>query len=613
MTISGYLKLTLFLLIGITGMGALVGVSIRDRIHRDAYGALQHQKELTNLLSQVESGILLALDAENRFLLRYPVEGLARTAVYRQQAVISAEQTRSALKDIVRLNQEAGQPPSNPFRETLEGQLSLFEVELKRVVRLIQHKGDAKTGLVGEMKRMADGLNGYLDKLIKAPVISADGMARHDLFQFLTKQLLQIRNGEKEYLLWRNRDVLVPANRRVAQMEQALSSAPVSELERQRILTYLHTYMIYFERVALHSVQLFTELDRTTSIADQLQQTLSKYNASEHEQLQQVEADAWQRAHDMSLWLLMGMLAVLMVATVLAVRVTQRISGRLYTLVEATKQFGERGEVAPIVMNTKDEFAALADAFNGMVAKLSEAQLQLVHSEKLVATGKLSASIAHEINNPLFGIQGCLERILKRLPEDDSDHRLVSLAMRESQRIARLVEGLRDYHRPSDQTMAQVDLLAVFDDVALINTKYLQKHHVVLKRTLPNTLPKVKGTRDQLQMVFVNLMTNAVEAMPDGGTLTLEAKLDGDVVLLRFSDTGVGIEPGALGRLFEPFFSTKPEVKGVGLGLSISYGIIKRHGGEIKVSSEPGRTDFVVVLPLWRDSDVPSMSIIPGV
>ena len=105
------------------------------------------------------------------------------------------------------------------------------------------------------------------------------------------------------------------------------------------------------------------------------------------------------------------------------------LTGSLDTLVQATEELGEKGECPTIEMETQDEFARLADAFNGMVTRLRDTQLQLVQSEKLTATGKLSASIAHEINNPLFGIQGCLERVYKRLPEGDSDHRLVALAM----------------------------------------------------------------------------------------------------------------------------------------------------------------------------------------
>ncbi len=608
MTISRHLKLTLFLMIGIACLVALAGVWIRDRIHAEVRENLKRQLALVEQLGVVESKVLLALDAENRFLLRYSVEGVKATQVYRDQAVQSAAATRAALKEIVRINQAAGLPPSNPFRETLEGQLSLFEVELKRVVRLITHKGDANSGLVGEMKRMAAGLDGYLGTIYQFSKGKPREAARHKAIQSVVNHMLFIRSWEKDYLLWSDRDTLVPAARRVVQMVREISQAPFTRQERGRILTYLRTYMIYFERIAINSVQLFTELDRTARIADQLRDTLSKYEQAERDQLSSVEAAAKDRQQRMGMGMVAFMAALIIIATALAVRLTHRITSRLATLIQATEALGERGDVAPIEMDTKDEFASLAEAFNGMVAKLREAQLKLVQNEKLAATGTLSASIAHEINNPLFGIQGCLERILKRLPEDDSDRRLVELAMRESQRIARLVEALGDFHRPTDQTKAPVDLIGVLDDVFLINGKYLQSANVALVRKLPATLPTVWGTRDQLQMVFVNLVSNAVEAMPDGGTITVDARIGDSTVALHFSDTGKGIKADALQRLFEPFFSTKPEVKGVGLGLSISYGIIKRHGGEIRVSSEPGHTEFVVVLPVMKESGAPEPS-----
>ncbi len=606
MTITRYLKLTLLLMIGIACLVALAGIWIRDRIHADIHANLQRQVAMTEQLGRVGSTVLTALNAENRFLLRYPVEGVRFTQVHRREAHAAVQETRKALKKIVEINRTAGVSPTNRLREHLEGQLSLFEVELKRVVRLITQKGDASSGLVGEMKRMAAGLDNYLGQLQRESERYPDAVVRRKAIQSVSSHMLSLRSWEKDYLLWNNRDTLVPAARQVARLVRDLADGPFSPREQTRILTYLRTYMIYFERMALNSVQLFTELDRTGVIADQLRDTLGLYDTAERDWIRHSELLAEQRRHRMSMGLFAFLIILIVIATALAVRLTHRITSRLKVLTDATQQLGERGDVPPIILQTRDEFALLADTFNSMVAKLRDAQLQLVQGEKLAATGKLSASIAHEINNPLFGIQGCLERILKRIPKDDSDHRLVSLAMSESQRIARLVSGLRNFHRPSDQTMALVDLLGVLDDVFLINGKYLQQAKVTLNLILPGTLPQIRGTRDQLQMVFVNLVTNAVEAMPNGGTLTVEARHEPDAVLLRFSDTGKGISPSALPKLFEPFFSTKPEVKGVGLGLSISYGIVKRHGGEIRVSSEPGNTNFVVVLPLIDGHGAPA-------
>jgi signal transduction histidine kinase len=601
--ISQHLKLTLVLLIGAAFAVGLVGLWVRDQIHLKAYANLEREMEVLLHLEDVEAGILAAQNSEKSFLLRYPVDGILVAQAYVSGALSAISKTRNALESVADLNRRAGVAPEHRYREELESRLALFEVRLKRVVLLVKRKGDASSGLVWEMRRMVEGLERYLVRLEAGTEGAPPDPARVRAIQRLKADLLFIRRWEKDYFLRDDLVFISSVRARVAAIQEGIADGPFPTKERDRILTYLKTYLIYFERIALNDVQVLDERNRLNETAEDLQRLLANYVNSERGALSRAEdrIRGWQ---EKSLVGVMGLFGViLLVSVVLAFRLTRRITGSLDTLVRATKELGEKGECPTIEMENDDEFARLADAFNGMVARLKETQLQLVQSEKLTATGKLSASIAHEINNPLFGIQGCLERILKRLPPDDRDRRLVELAVRESQRIARLVEGLRDYHRPSDQTMSPVDLLEILEDIFLINRKYIQQHKVKLVRRLPKTLPKVAGTRDQLQMVFVNLITNAVEAMSGGGELTVTAVQDKGTIILSFVDTGRGIDPKALPKIFEPFFSTKPEVKGVGLGLSISYGIIRRHGGEIRVKSQPGETVFSVVLPVLRQAE----------
>jgi len=598
--ISQHLKLTLVLLIGAAFAVGLVGLWVRDQIHGKAYANLEREMEVLLHLDDVESGILSAQNAEKSFLLRYPVDGILVAQAYVSGALSAISETRAALATIADVNRRAGVAPEHRYREELESRLSLFEVRLKRVVLLVRRKGDASSGLVWEMRRMVEGLERYLARLEAAP---SDDPARARALQRLKADVLFIRRWEKDYFLRDDLVFISSVRARVAAIEEAIGDGPFPVRERDRILTYLKTYLIYFERIALNDVQVLDERNRLNETAEDLQRLLANYVGSERAALARAEERirGWQQR---SLEGVMALFAVILLVSVfLAIRLTRRITGSLDTLAAATREIGEKGECPTIHLETQDEFAGLADAFNGMVERLRETQLQLVQSEKLTATGKLSASIAHEINNPLFGIQGCLERILKRLPKDDPDRRLVDLAVRESQRIARLVEGLRDYHRPSDQTMSPVDLLEILEDVFLLNRKYLQQHRVKLVKRLPKTLPRVTGTRDQLQMVFVNLVTNAVEAMPDGGELVIAAVPEKGTVALTFTDSGHGIDAKALPKIFEPFFSTKAEVKGVGLGLSISYGIVRRHGGEIRVRSRPGQTVFKVVLPVLREAE----------
>lgn len=601
MTISQHLKLTLFVLIGLAFAGGFLGLWMRGWIEQRAYSNLQREMEVLLLLEDIESGLLSVRNAEKSFLLRYPVDGLEMSQTQITVARKAIDQTRKALQSVVELKAGTGQGEGEDYSERIKTSLSLFELHLLRVVKLAQRKGDGTSGLVWEMRRMAEGLERYLGQLEEG--VSDRRSARYQAIQNVKNHLLFIRRWEKDYFLRDDLVFISFVQGRAGLIEKALEGGPFNERERGRILTYLHTFLIYFERIALNDVQVLDERNRLNQVAEDMQSLVSAFVASERADLARTETELRERARQTSYALLMLFLVLLGVSALLAIRLTRRITWRLDTLVGATEQLGERGDAPPIEMDTHDEFARLAEAFNGMVERLRTTQLQLVQSEKLTATGKLSASVAHEINNPLFGIQGCLERIQKKLPDDDSDRRLVELALRESQRIARLVQGLRDYYRPSDQTMSPVDLLETLDDVFLINGKYLQQARVELVRNLPPTLPSVEGTRDQLQMVFVNLITNAAEAMPDGGTLTVSASQDKGKVMLHFADTGKGIDPEVLHRLFEPFFSTKSEVKGVGLGLSISYGIIKRHGGEILIDSSPGKTVFTVSLPVLRGEE----------
>jgi len=602
-SISRYLKLTLVLLITAAFAVGAVGLWVRDLIHDKAYANLEREMGVLLALDEVQSGILSAQNAEKTFLLRYPVDGILVAQAYVSGALSAISKTRDALERIAALNRDAGVAPEHRYREELESRLALFEVQFKRVVLLVKRKGDASSGLVWEMRRMVDGLERYLGDLQTVEGGGGRDPDRDVAVQRLKADVLFIRRWEKDYFLRDELGAIASVRNRVSEIEDAIRQKPFPPRVRDRIMTYLKTYLIYFERIALNDVQVLDERNRLNDTAGDLQRLLANYVNAEHETLARSEARVLEWQRQSLLGVMMLFTVIILLSIYLAFRLTRRITGSLDTLVSATEELGETGECPTIEMETEDEFARLADAFNGMVTRLRGAQLQLVQSEKLTAMGKLSASIAHEINNPLFGVQGCLERILRRLPADDHDHRLVKLAVKECQRIARLVQGMRDYHRPSDQTMSPVDLLEILDDVFLINRKYVQQHNVHLVRRLPEHLPKVTGTRDQLQMVFVNLMTNAVEAMPEGGELTVSASPENENVVLTFTDTGRGIDPKDLPQIFEPFFSTKSEVKGVGLGLSISYGIVKRHRGEIRVDSRPGRTAFQVVLPVLREQE----------
>jgi signal transduction histidine kinase/DNA-binding response OmpR family regulator len=249
------------------------------------------------------------------------------------------------------------------------------------------------------------------------------------------------------------------------------------------------------------------------------------------------------------------------------------------------------------------ENARLYEAEQEQRRLLQESQGRLVQSEKLVATGKMAASLAHEINNPLQAIHNSLQTMLAfDLPPKRREEYL-QIADEEVERLIDMVKRIVSFSRPTEQKLWRLDINQVIQKVLDLSKKYLQHRHVTSQTDLNADLPPVKGNPTELGQVFLNLVLNAVEAMPEGGILTISSFLPDETARIgvSFTDTGVGIPSEDLHHLFEPFFSTKEE--GTGLGLSISYSLVERHGGEITVCSEVNQgTTFTVWLPLQNDT-----------
>lgn len=244
------------------------------------------------------------------------------------------------------------------------------------------------------------------------------------------------------------------------------------------------------------------------------------------------------------------------------------------------------------------------DKLEERVAERSEAlektYNQLLHAEKLSAIGKLSASIAHEFNNPIYGIRNVLDGLRKRQTLDEKNRDMVNLAIKECDRIAKLTKDLQSFNRPTSGLMTTFDVHEAIEDMLLLVKKEFSQKKIRVQKYFAEDLPPIQGIADQIKQVLLNMLNNAEASMPaEGGKITLTTEKRGEQAVIHIADTGVGINPGDMDRIFEPFFSTKPAVKGTGLGLSVSYGIIKRHGGSIEVASSPGQgTTFTILLPI---------------
>jgi two-component system, NtrC family, sensor kinase len=274
---------------------------------------------------------------------------------------------------------------------------------------------------------------------------------------------------------------------------------------------------------------------------------------------------------------------------------------------------GEMGALAASFNEMTRSLRALEDSLNGVLsnlehdvedrtAELRSAQDQLVRTEKLSALGKLSASVAHEINNPLAGIltfAKLVSRTLAEGPPDDARRAVLqknlALVEREAQRCSAIVRNLLDFARERPIQKKPVDANAAIDEALSLIANQVAIQEITLVRDLA-PVPPVLADFGQLRQAFVNVAMNACEAMGRGGRLAITSRATGGMVELAFADTGPGIPPDRLRHIFDPFFTTKE--KGTGLGLSVVYGIVERHGGKVTVDSAVGvGTTFTVRLP----------------
>jgi signal transduction histidine kinase len=320
-------------------------------------------------------------------------------------------------------------------------------------------------------------------------------------------------------------------------------------------------------------------------------------------------------------------LGAFLAALVISLLVSRTITQPIARLVDAAHAASAGQLDQPIPISAADEIGYLARRFEAMrqslklqMEKLTElnadlsqrnlelesaldqlrrAQEELVKSEKLAAAGKLTAQLSHEINNPIHNIRSCLETALKKMPEEFAGRQFVQLAHGEILRIGKLVRQMLDFYRFGKTELQAIDLNQALVEVLDSSQRRFEERKIAVARRLAAGLPAVRASRDQMKQVFLNLFLNAVEAMPSGGKLTVQTWKGNGFAQIAIGDTGCGIAPENLPKIFDTFFTTKRAVHGVGLGLSVCYNIVHQHGGTLAVESAVGKgSTFTVRLPL---------------
>jgi len=319
----------------------------------------------------------------------------------------------------------------------------------------------------------------------------------------------------------------------------------------------------------------------------------------------------------------MAVLCVILLLVILFF-ITSSIIHPLQNMVLATNKIAQGDLNHKVEINFRDEIGQLSQSFNQMTENLKMAnenliqwgktlekrveertkelrdtQDQLIQSEKMASLGKMAAGVAHEINNPLTSILINTHLMLEKIGKNPAFQESLALIADETQRCTNIVKGLLEYSRQNPPQKAYSNVNQIINRTLALLENQASFQNIRIVKNLDGHLPQIKLDKDKVKQVFWNLMINASEAMPNGGSLTIISQLSADEKFIEivFIDTGVGIPKEAMNKLFDPFYTTK--TSGTGLGLAVSYGIINQHQGKIEVKSEVGQGSvFVVSLPI---------------
>ena len=255
--------------------------------------------------------------------------------------------------------------------------------------------------------------------------------------------------------------------------------------------------------------------------------------------------------------------------------------------------------VAPLVSRELEQIGRLI-IFDD-VTERAELEKQLVQADKLSSIGLLAAGVAHEVNTPLAVISTYAQMLAKQVNGDEQKSRLLEKIAKQTFRASEIVNSLLNFSRTSSTDFVEIDINKIVRETISLIEHQLRNSHVTVALSLDPSQPPVKGNGGKLQQVFLNLFLNARDAMENGGSLEVATLVDGDRVCVVVADSGQGIAAAHMARIYDPFFTTKAAKKGTGLGLAVTYGIVREHGGTIEVESQPGAgTKFQLEFPMAR-------------
>ncbi len=420
----------------------------------------------------------------------------------------------------------------------------------------------------------------------------------------LNASLLEMRISEKNYFLYGNAEMLLDIDEKIKTSEALIDKAKgdivraVGAGSLSKLRSHLKEYAESLDIVSRHPVRDLrneTMLRTAGKTLREYSQTMTKL---ERERMNAIIARS-KKILLYSFW------AIFVSAIVVSHFISQKILASLRAIEKMT-MYISKGDFRKIdVDRSKDEFGSVINAINFMSEELSHREEEIIQSKKLASIGILTAGVAHELTNPLNNISMMAQNFIEYYDSLTAEERigLMSKVEGETERIQEIVRNLLDFSKPKEANLQKADVNAVIAKTMSLVQNMLDVSNINTKLGLSEDLPEVYLDAHQIQQVLVNLVTNAVQAMSSGGMLFIGSRAGkkGDSIEITVKDSGRGISPEFLPHIFDPFFSTKGDA-GTGLGLSVSYGIIKNHKGEIRVESKAGvGTTFTIELPVNRN------------
>jgi two-component system NtrC family sensor kinase len=419
----------------------------------------------------------------------------------------------------------------------------------------------------------------------------------------LYNSALEIRRYEKNFLLYHSRADLAETLNQLYHVRQILEqlSANGGFVKNSNYQENLESSMQDYAGV----LDILGKTPLDTVPGEAIQEKIRTYGKQivdlSYELLTEGKHQVTVAARRALRWPVISMGLILVIFTVGAVLVSRKVVQPLTRLEQATKSIA-RGDFGPIhhPARIESEVDRLVLAFNRMAEELEARQEQIIHSRKIASLGTLVSGVAHELNNPINNIILTIDSLMgSRKITEQRRLDMLNDILTQAVRASETVKNLLDFSRSNTAIIEDLDIGRVLQETIHISENQIAVNNIKLRVDLAKDLPVVKGNRQALQQVFINLLTNAVHAMPSGGELLVRAATENHrKIVITVRDTGSGIAEEHLPYIFDPFFTTKKMGKGTGLGLSVSHGIIRKHGGRITVESSPGKgSTFTILLP----------------